>query len=127
LTTSLYVPGTLSSSTTTTSSSTTATATATVLVDIGTGFYVEKTSADAIKFYTGKVADLTKNLTDIEKAVGGKNENLRVVEDGEFGCFCVVEMRCALWIQWRWERSIEGWWKQIANACGYSVETEDVG
>ncbi|KAL2407911.1 hypothetical protein ABEF95_014957 [Exophiala dermatitidis] len=53
----------------------------TVLVDIGTGFFVEKTPEDGIKFYTGKVDDLGKNLLEIEKAVGGKNESLRVVED----------------------------------------------
>jgi len=71
LTTSLYVPGTLSSS-------------STVLVDVGTGFFVEKSTTDAIKFYNGKVDDLTENLTEIENVVGGKSENLRIVEDGEF-------------------------------------------
>lgn len=70
LTTSLYVPARLS-----------ATKANTVLVDVGTGFYVEKSTADAIKFYEGKVKDLEKNLGDIEKGVGGKNESLRVVED----------------------------------------------
>ena len=89
LTTSLYVPGTLanpspSPSSTGTSDSKSKASSATVLVDIGTGFYVEKSPADGIKFYTGKVDDLTKNLGDIEKAVGGKNENLRVIEDGEY-------------------------------------------
>ncbi|KAJ9613025.1 subunit of tubulin prefoldin [Cladophialophora chaetospira] len=82
LTTSLYVPGTLalpspSSSTTTPKSA----GSATLLVDIGTGFFVEKTPLDATKFYTGKIDDLTKNLGDIEKVVGGKSENLRIVED----------------------------------------------
>lgn len=42
---------------------------------------MEKTPADARKFYAAKVDDLTKNLADIEKVVGGKSENLRVVED----------------------------------------------
>ena len=50
-------------------------------MDVGTGFYVEKSTADAIKFYNGKVEDLSKNLAEIEKAVGSKNESLRVVED----------------------------------------------
>lgn len=70
LTTSLYVPAKLSP-----------TRPNTVLVDVGTGFFVEKSCTDATKFYKGKVDELTKNLADIEKAVAGKNENLRVVED----------------------------------------------
>jgi prefoldin alpha subunit len=69
LTQSLYVPGTLASS-------------STVLVDVGTGFYVEKSAADAIKFYNGKVDDLSKKLGDLERVVQGKNENLRIVEEG---------------------------------------------
>ena len=68
LTTSLYVPGTLASSTT-------------VLVDVGTGFYVEKKTEDAVKFYAKKVEELGKNLGEIEKVVGGKTETLRSVED----------------------------------------------
>lgn len=94
LTTSLYVPGTLanpasapstssSDSTTTTSKSKSSGATATVLVDVGTGFFVEKSTADAVKFYTDKIDDLSRNLADIEKVVAGKNDNLKVVEDGE--------------------------------------------
>ena len=71
LTQSLYVPGTLASS-------------STVLVDVGTGFYVEKSAADAIKFYNAKVDGLTKNLGDLEKVVQGKNENLRIVEEGSY-------------------------------------------
>lgn len=68
LTTSLYVPGTLSSS-------------STVLIDIGTGFFVEKSTADARRFYEGKVAELHRSLGEIEKVVGGKEGNLRVVEE----------------------------------------------
>ena len=44
----------------------------------------QKTTQDAIKFYNGKVDDLGKNLTELEKVIGGKNENIRVVEEGEF-------------------------------------------
>lgn len=54
-----------------------------MLVDVGTGFYVTKTTDEAIAFYTGKVAELAKNLANIEKVVAGKNDNLRVVEDGK--------------------------------------------
>ena len=70
LTQSLYVPGQLAD-------------TSFVIVDVGTGFYVEKSTADAIKFYNGKVDDLSKNLGDLEKVVQGKNENLRIVEEGQ--------------------------------------------
>ncbi|KAL8929795.1 MAG: hypothetical protein Q9208_000939 [Pyrenodesmia sp. 3 TL-2023] len=69
LTPSLYVPGKLAS-------------TETVLVDIGTGFYVEKTPPDARHFYTSKVDDLGKNLKDLETIVQGKQGSLNVVEDG---------------------------------------------
>ncbi|KAI4191352.1 MAG: hypothetical protein L6R41_000139 [Letrouitia leprolyta] len=71
LTPSLYVPGKLAS-------------TETVLVDIGTGFYVEKsdenkqTPSEARKFYSSKVDELGQNL---EAIVQGKQGNLNVVED----------------------------------------------
>ncbi|KAL8990593.1 MAG: hypothetical protein Q9177_000786 [Variospora cf. flavescens] len=68
LTPSLYVPGKLAS-------------TETVLVDIGTGFFLEKTPPAARQFYTSKVDELGKNLKDIEKIVQGKQGNLNVVED----------------------------------------------
>ncbi|KAK5199555.1 subunit of tubulin prefoldin [Exophiala xenobiotica] len=84
LTTSLYVPATLASGppdSSSSSSSEKSSSAPSVLVDIGTGFFVEKSPEDGIKFYKGKVDDLTKNLVEIEKAVGGKNENLRLIED----------------------------------------------
>ncbi|KAK7905382.1 subunit of tubulin prefoldin [Exophiala xenobiotica] len=85
LTTSLYVPAALASgppdSSSSSSSSEKSSSAPSVLVDIGTGFFVEKSPEDGIKFYKGKVDDLTKNLVEIEKAVGGKNENLRLIED----------------------------------------------
>ena len=82
LTESLYVPGTLANPSQSSSSSS-GKAQATVLVDVGTGFYVTKTTDDAITFYTGKVAELAKNLANIEKVLAGKNENLRIVEEGK--------------------------------------------
>ena len=42
---------------------------------------MSKSLPDATKFYEGKVDDLRRNLEDIEKAVGAKNSDLRVVED----------------------------------------------
>lgn len=68
LTSSLYVPGKL-------------TDTKTVLVDVGTGFYVEKSTQDAKKFYTAKVEELGKSIKDLEGVLNGKTNNLRVVEE----------------------------------------------
>ena len=68
MTSSLYVPGTVAD-------------TEHVIVDIGTGFYVEKTTADAEKFYEGKVEELGKNIKDLENIVNGKANNLRMVEE----------------------------------------------
>ena len=51
-----------------------------VIVDVGTGFYVEKKTQDAQKFYEGKVEELGKNMKDLENIVNGKAENLRMVE-----------------------------------------------
>lgn len=52
-----------------------------VLVDVGTGFYVEKDVASAQKFYEGKVEELGKNIKDLENIVNSKANNLRVVEE----------------------------------------------
>ena len=71
LTPSLYVPGKLAS-------------TETVLVDVGTGFYIEKSPDAAQDFYKRKVDEIGKNLSDLEKIVQGKQGNLNVVEDGEY-------------------------------------------
>ncbi|TEY43122.1 hypothetical protein BOTCAL_0379g00040 [Botryotinia calthae] len=68
LTTSLYVPGELAD-------------TENVIVDIGTGFYVEKNTKDAIKFYEAKVEEIGTNLKDLEIIVNNKSNSLRVVED----------------------------------------------
>ncbi|TKA58171.1 hypothetical protein B0A55_12083 [Friedmanniomyces simplex] len=68
LTSSLYVPGKLAD-------------TAHVLVDVGTGFYVEKTTDDAKGFYAGKVEELGTNIKELENIVNGKANNLRVVEE----------------------------------------------
>ncbi|MCJ1475588.1 subunit of tubulin prefoldin [Lambiella insularis] len=68
LTTSLYVPGRLA-------------VPDKVLVDVGTGFYVEKTTNDALLFYTSKISGLAQNLKDLEAIVQGKSKNLRIVED----------------------------------------------
>lgn len=71
LTTSLYVPGRLASADT-------------VLVDVGTGFYVEKSAAEAVDFYERKIKDLEASLKDLEGVIQDKGNNLRVIEDGEW-------------------------------------------
>ncbi|CAK4032343.1 probable prefoldin subunit 5 [Lecanosticta acicola] len=68
LTSSLYVPGTLADE-------------KNVLVDVGTGFYVEKSTGDAEKFYNGKIEELGKNIKDLENIVNSKANNLRLVEE----------------------------------------------
>lgn len=68
LTSSLYVPGQLAD-------------TENVLVDVGTGFYVEKSTDDAQKFYNAKIEELGKNIKELENIVNGKANNLRVIEE----------------------------------------------
>ncbi|MCJ1328266.1 subunit of tubulin prefoldin [Thelotrema lepadinum] len=68
LTTSLYVPGAVAEP-------------ERVIVDVGTGFFVEKSTKDAIIFYDAKSGEIGKNLIDLEKIVQSKSANLRVVED----------------------------------------------
>jgi len=52
-----------------------------VLVDVGTGFYVEKSTDEAQKFYASKIEELGGNIKDLESIVNGKANNLRVVEE----------------------------------------------
>lgn len=85
LTTSLYVPGTLSD-------------TQNVLVDIGTGYYVEKSAAEAEAFYRGKVETLSKNLADLEKILAQKSQNVRIVEDGMYRLIFIFTGGDADWL-----------------------------
>jgi prefoldin alpha subunit len=68
LTSSLYVPGKLTDH-------------EHVLVDVGTGFFVEKGIAEAKDFYERKVKDLGESLKDLEGVVEGKARNVRLVEE----------------------------------------------
>lgn len=72
-----------------------------VLVDIGTGFYIEKVSnahalqlnpatslltiekdiESATEFYEGKIKDLSGNISDLEGIVQNKSNTLRAVEE----------------------------------------------
>ncbi|KAH7326712.1 Prefoldin [Stachybotrys elegans] len=68
LTNSLYVRGELSD-------------TERVLVDVGTGFLVEKKLKSAEKFYEGKVQELSDNLKSLEAIVQRKQMNARSIEE----------------------------------------------
>lgn len=50
-------------------------------MDIGTGFFVEKTVKEAEVFYEGKVKELGVNIKEVEGLVNGKGDNLRMVEE----------------------------------------------
>lgn len=52
-----------------------------MLIDIGTGFFVEKSTKDANDFYERKVKDLGESLKDLEQVINGKANNVRVVEE----------------------------------------------
>lgn len=52
-----------------------------VIVDIGTGFFVEKSVGEAEVFYEGKVRELGGNIKEVEGLVSGKGDNLRMVEE----------------------------------------------
>lgn len=68
LTNSLYVRGKLSDP-------------GNVLVDVGTGFYIEKSTKSATEFYENKAKELGVNIQGLEAIVQGKTNNLRVVEE----------------------------------------------
>ncbi|KAI1214014.1 Prefoldin alpha subunit [Annulohypoxylon truncatum] len=68
LTNSLYVGGILSSA-------------SHVVVDIGTGFYVEKEVKSAADFYENKVGEVGASIKDLETIVQAKTNNVRVVEE----------------------------------------------
>jgi len=63
LTNSLYVPGKISDK-------------SNVIVDIGTGYFVKKSTAEATAHYKGKVDFVTKNLESLQEAIQKKQENL---------------------------------------------------
>lgn len=66
LTSSLYVPGKLSN-------------VSKVIVDIGTGYFVEKSVNDATSFYKDKVEFVKNNLVTLEKTITDKQSTLRAI------------------------------------------------
>mmetsp|Transcript_7819 Transcript_7819/g.25967 ORF Transcript_7819/g.25967 Transcript_7819/m.25967 type:complete len:160 (+) Transcript_7819:35-514(+) len=67
MTESLYVPGRMGS-------------VATVTVDIGTGYYVEKTPAEGVDYCKRKVMLLKENIEKLMQIIGQKNQQMREVE-----------------------------------------------
>ncbi|KAG6856208.1 hypothetical protein H0H87_006604 [Tephrocybe sp. NHM501043] len=63
LTNSLYVPGKLSDPDR-------------VIVDVGTGYYVEKMRPQALKHYSDKVEYIQKNLETLEDTITKKRDNM---------------------------------------------------
>ncbi|KAJ8480989.1 hypothetical protein ONZ45_g7113 [Pleurotus djamor] len=63
LTNSLYVPGKICDS-------------EHVIVDVGTGYFVRKTRAEATKHYTAKADYIRSNLEGLEETITKKRENL---------------------------------------------------
>ncbi|KAF5353573.1 hypothetical protein D9757_013853 [Collybiopsis confluens] len=66
LTNSLYVPGKLSSP-------------EQVLVDVGTGYFVQKTRKQATKHYQDKVTYIQTNLDTLENTIQKKQDNMNAV------------------------------------------------
>ncbi|KAK1827206.1 Prefoldin [Podospora conica] len=52
-----------------------------VIVDVGTGFFVEKDTKAASEFYEAKVGELGANIKELEAIVQNKTNSLRVVEE----------------------------------------------
>ncbi|KAK2021498.1 prefoldin [Colletotrichum zoysiae] len=52
-----------------------------VIVDIGTGFYVEKDNESAERFYEAKVQQLLNSVQDLEIIIQRKTLNMQSVED----------------------------------------------
>ncbi|RDL42027.1 Prefoldin [Venustampulla echinocandica] len=94
LTASLYVPGTLADA-------------ENVIVDVGTGFYVEKSTKDANKFYEGKVEELGGNLKALEKILQEKTDGLRLIEDGPQRQFHFLIPVCERRDAWTLENDLE--------------------
>ncbi|CAO1635325.1 unnamed protein product [Sympodiomycopsis kandeliae] len=68
LTSSLYVPGKITDS-------------ENVIVDVGTGYYVEKSTKQAEQMYQDKVKFVGDNLEKLQATIERKQDNLRVVAE----------------------------------------------
>lgn len=50
------------------------------LVDVGTGYYVEKNSEDAIKFYEAKITQLNKDYQKVTQIINEKSQALQRID-----------------------------------------------
>lgn len=50
------------------------------MVDVGTGYYVEKTDKDAIEFYEKKIAKLNKESVQIQNIIKEKSQSSMAIE-----------------------------------------------
>ncbi|CAO3688235.1 unnamed protein product [Umbelopsis vinacea] len=66
LTSSLYVPGKLSN-------------VETVIVDVGTGYFVEKSVADASQFYKTKIEYIKGSAAKLQETITNKQSNVRAL------------------------------------------------
>lgn len=51
------------------------------MVDIGTGYYVDKTASEAISFYEKKVAKLNKEAVQIQNIIKEKSQQSMAIEN----------------------------------------------
>ncbi|KAF6747534.1 Prefoldin alpha subunit [Ephemerocybe angulata] len=50
-----------------------------VIIDVGTGYYVKKSQAQAVKYYSQKATYIQSNLEKLEETISRKRENVSVV------------------------------------------------
>ncbi len=90
LTNSLYVPGTLNN-------------VEKVIVDVGTGYFMEKSIPDARDFYSRKIDFLRANLEKLQETISAKQSHHRLVMD-------VIQYKFAMFEQEKQSRTeIEAW------------------
>eukprot|EP00030_Apusomonadida_sp_AF-17_P002491 a339881_327.p2 GENE.a339881_327~~a339881_327.p2 ORF type:complete len:167 (+),score=78.23 a339881_327:29-502(+) len=68
LTSSMYIPGTVGD-------------VRSVLVDVGTGYYVEKSQSEAQQFFERKIEFLAEQLKTVQQAIIRKRNDLQVVQN----------------------------------------------
>ena len=68
LTSSLFVPGTLVGG-------------EEVIVDVGTGFYVSKTPADAAVLLERRAVDVRRSLEDVSRVIKERTKNMQVISE----------------------------------------------
>jgi len=47
-----------------------------VIIDVGTGYYVQKTRAQAVKYYEGKIEYIKTNLDTLQETIEKKQDNM---------------------------------------------------